>query len=160
MIDFSFLELGGKRSYYGYFRKNFCGGAIETADGIPIFFEKRQFWHAFFESTNRDGEKDSFSLSRAERMNWILGTLQDSGAMCYQGWDRKRKKADPTRQVRTSGGDFVVVLKFFKGRGGELRGIFVTCYVADNSMGKIRGAPLWDKELCVRLLGVKGDEGG
>jgi hypothetical protein len=34
-------------------------------------------------------------------------------------------------------------------KAGELKGNFITCYEADNSIAKIRTSPVWDKEKCL-----------
>jgi uncharacterized membrane protein YhdT len=36
---------------------------------------------------------------------------------------------------------------------GSLKANFVTCYQADNSIGKIRSSPAWFRAACLRLLG-------
>ncbi len=49
--------------------------------------------------------------------------------------------------------DFVVVVAMGLTAHGALKANFVTCYQADNSIGKIKGAPAWSREACLRLLG-------
>ena len=36
--------------------------------------------------------------------------------------------------------------------GDALKGKFITCYQADNSIDKICRSPLWDRELCLKIL--------
>ncbi len=58
----------------------------------------------------------------------------------------------PERRVSVAYEDFVVVVELSLGRNKVLRGKFITCYQADNSISKIRQSPLWDRELCLRVL--------
>jgi hypothetical protein len=146
------LQLPDEAAYRQHFVSAYCRGAIETHDGIRVFFRQHQFDHAFYESTNRDGAKDAFSWVRAERMNWIDATLTDQAAIRYQGWVAKTRTYDPARRVDLLYEDFVVVLALGLNRGGALRANFVTCYQANNSMGKIRTSPLWTREDCLNAL--------
>jgi hypothetical protein len=49
--------------------------------------------------------------------------------------------------------DFVVVVAMGLKLDGSLKANFVTCYQADNSIGKIRRSPVWSRVDCVRQLG-------
>lgn len=49
--------------------------------------------------------------------------------------------------------DFVVVVAMGLKLDGSLKANFVTCYQADNSIGKIRKSPVWSRVECVRELG-------
>lgn len=146
------LRLPDEAAYRQHFVDTYCRGAIETHDGIRVFFRQRQFNHAFYESTNRDGIKDAFSRMRAERMNWINATLTDPAAIRYQGWVAKTRSYDPARRVDLLYEDFVVVLALGLNRDGTLRANFITCYQADNSASKIRTSPLWTRADCIQAL--------
>jgi len=149
------LQLSSEAHYKAYFEAKYCSGPIMTFDGIPVFFSKSKFGHAFFESTRRGGVKDLFSTARAERMNWIEYALQEVTATRHQGWNSQERKYDPTRQVTVVVGDFVVIIRMIMKRDGSLKAEFVTCYQADNSIGKIRMSPLWDLNRCRSELSKK-----
>ena len=146
------LHLPDEAAYRQHFVGTYCRGAIETHDGIRVFFRQNQFDHAFYESTNRNGIKDAFSWVRAERMNWIDATLTDRAAIRYQGWVAKTRSYDPARRVDLLYEDFVVVLALGLNRDRTLRANFITCYQADNSVAKIRTSPLWTRPDCIQAL--------
>lgn len=137
------LILSDDAAYRQHFEHNYCNGVIITHDGIRVYFSKQDFDHAFFESSGRRGEKDVFSIVRAQRMNWIAAALSDPAAVCYQGWDNKNKCHDVRRRVAVVVQDFVVVISLSTRRDGAIKAKFVTCYRADNSIGKIQQSPLW-----------------
>ncbi len=146
------ITLLDEAAYRRHFEQSYCRGAVATHDGIRVYFKKSTFDHAFYESSKRDGVKDTFSLVRAQRLDWISETLTNPGATRYQGYVRKTRSYDPTRCVGVVLEDFVVVLALSLRTDGQLKGEFVTCYQADNSIGKIRKSPLWDKALCLAEL--------
>lgn len=129
--------------YRVHFERVYCSEPIITFDGIYVMFSKTRFDHCFFESSRRDGSKDRFSLVRAERIDWIKATLQHPEAELYQGWDKAKRRHDPTHRVSVVYGDYVVVIRVRKKMGGKLTAEFRTAYVADNSIGKIRSSPKW-----------------
>lgn len=149
-----FLILAGEVEYRTHFQDTYVRGAVQTRDGIRVHFNIGDFSHAFYESTNRDGLKDQFSQPRAERMNWISHTLTDPNADWYLGWVSHSRSYDATRSATVACGDFVVVLKFRAKKSGVIVANFVTCYHADNSIGKIRTSPAWDLVACRTALGV------
>jgi hypothetical protein len=100
----------------------------------------------------RDGNKDVFSAVRAERIDWIGATLAHRDASLYQGWNKENRTADAGRRVAVVFEDFVVVVQMGLKQSGELKANFVTCYQADNSIGKIRSSPVWAREECVEQL--------
>lgn len=151
----AFLRLPTEAEYRTHFEAKYCSGPILTFEGIPVFFSKNKFDHAFFESTRRDGAKDQFSTVRAERMDWIEYALQEATATRYQGWHSQRGRYDPTRQVTVVVNDFVVIIRMKMKRDGSLKAEFVTCYQADNSIGKIHRSPLWDLNRCRSELSKK-----
>jgi hypothetical protein len=139
--------------YRHHFERTYCRGSIHTYDGIRVFFAPAKFGHVFYESSARDGRKDVFSPVRAERIDWIQATLEHPEADLYQGWNKGACSYDASRRVAVVFEDFVVVVAMGLTREGALRANFVTCYQADNSIGKIRTSPEWTKVECLRLLG-------
>jgi hypothetical protein len=139
--------------YRHHFERIYCRGSIQTFDGIRVFFAASKFGHVFYESSKRDGRKDAFSPVRAERIDWIQATLEHPEATLYQGWNKNARGHDGTRRVAVIFEDFVVVVAMGLTRDGELRANFVTCYQADNSIGKIKASPEWARVDCLRLLG-------
>lgn len=119
---------------------------VKSFDGIPVFFDENRFSHAFFESSNRDGRKDQFSSTRSMRIDWIKETLENPNALTLKGWDKAKKKYTTGTRVNIVFGDFVVIISIRITRKGTLKGKFITCYVADNSIGKILKSPRWTKE--------------
>lgn len=150
------LHLQSEAEYRAYFVENYVRAHVATYHGVRVHFSADQFDHAFYEATNRDGVKDQFSWVRAQRMKWIALTLNDPGAIWYQGWIKRLERYDPTRSVAVAYGDFVVILKFRATRSGVLKSNFVTCYDADNSIHKIRRSPAWDIRECRIALGIEG----
>lgn len=57
-----------------------------------------------------------------------------------------------TRRVAVVYEDFVVVVAMGLKQDGSLKANLVTCYQADNSIGKIRSSPAWSKAECLALL--------
>ena len=91
-----------------------------------MFFSANKFGHMFYESTARDG---------------------------HLSWDKALRGYDSTRRVAVVYEDFVVVVAIGLKLDGSLKANFVTCYQADNSIGKIRRSPVWSRVDCVRQLG-------
>jgi hypothetical protein len=137
------LNLADEAAFRAHFEVTCCRASIFTHDGIRVFFRKEDFEHAFFESSGRRGEKDVFSITRAERMDWIAEALSDPAAICYQGWNKQRRCYDPTRRVTVVFNDFVIVIALRLKRDGAIKASFVTCYQADNSIAKIQRSPQW-----------------
>lgn len=138
--------------YRAHYERVYCRGRVFTFDGVRVHFSPSRFKHAFFESPRRDGAKDRFSPARAERIDWIKATLESPDAELFQGWDKSRRRHDGTYRVAVVYGDFVVVLAMSLTQDGALKGNFVTCYVADNSIERIRNAPRWTRDVCLDLL--------
>ncbi len=128
--------------YRDHYEREYCRAVIHTCDGLRVFFPKRQFDHAFFESANRRArDKSVFSRTRAERINWIRAALEDEAAQQFVGWDRDRKQHDPCRRVTVAYSNYVVVLRVH--RPGA-RATFVTAYQAEASViQKICSGPRW-----------------
>ncbi len=138
--------------YRRYYEERFCRQPIVTFDAIPVYFSKEKFSHAFYESSDRRGSKDVFSLERAKRMDWIKATLQSSESLLFQGWDAKKKRYFANRRVSIVYENFVVIIQISLKKNGSLKANFITCYQANNSIGKIKASPIWEKEKCLEEL--------
>ncbi len=141
--------------YRSHYERVYCRGNIQTFDGIRVYFSASKFGHMFYESTARDGRKDAFSPVRAQRIDWIKATLEHPTAALFEGWNKTARQYDATRRVAVVYEDFVVVVAMGLKQNGTLKANFVTCYQADNSIGKIRQSPAWSRAACLRLLGGK-----
>lgn len=139
--------------YRTHYERVYCRGNILTVDGIRVHFAPGKFGHMFYESTARDGSKDAFSQVRAQCIDWIRATLEHPNAALFEGWDKTSRQYDAARRVAVVYEDFVVVVAMSLKPDGSLKANFVTCYQADNSIGKIRMSPAWSREACIRLLG-------
>ncbi len=131
--------------YRKHYEAKYCAkkSGIKTFDGIPVYFKKDRFNHAFHESSKRDETKDIFSRQRAERIDWIAHALRDTLAELYIGWDNRLKRHDKRRRVCVVQGNYVVVIRFNHPR---TKAFFVTAFVTDTSatMQKIRRSPKWN----------------
>lgn len=139
--------------YQAHYEQLYCRGNILTYDGIRVYFSPGKFGHVFYESTARNGIKDAFSPVRAQRIDWIKATLEHPAAELFDGWDKTARQYDSTHRVAVVYESFVVVVAMSLKRGGGLKANFVTCYQADNSIGKIRTSPEWSQATCLKLLG-------
>lgn len=135
------LKLADEAAYRTRFEEIYCVGAITTFDGIAVRFQKRDFDHCFFESSQRNRSKDTFSPLRAERLEWIAVALQDAAADRFMGWDRDSKTYDKTRRVTVVCGNYVVVIAL----RGATTARFITAYVADtpSTLAKLKTSPRW-----------------
>ena len=138
--------------YLNHFERVYCRGIVTSFDGIRVFFPAAKFGHCFYESSSRDGRKDLFSPVRAERIDWIKATLEHPGASLFEGWNKDERCVEPTRRVAVVFEDFVVIVQMGLKLDGKLKANFVTCYQADNSIGKIRTSPVWSREACLLAL--------
>ena len=146
------VQYASPDEYRAHYERVYCRGSITTSDGIRVFFSPNSFGHMFYESTARNGIKDAFSPVRAERIDWIKATLEHQQASLFQGWDKKTRSYDAMRRVAVVYEDFVVVIAMKLSPDGSLRANFVTCYQADNSIGKIRTSPAWSRAACLAAL--------
>ncbi len=128
--------------YRGTYHSTYCVKPIVTHDGIHVRFRRNRFAHIVQESSNRDGEKDTFSSQRAERLSWIKIALQDPELKFKAGWDNKKKQYDHKSRVTIMIDNFVVVIRLKSATEAE----FVTCYVADSerTKEKLKSAPEWE----------------
>lgn len=120
--------LDSREDYRRHYEQTYCSSPVTTFDDIRVFFFPEAFDHAFFGGPG----KQHFSLSRAQRIDWIGEVLRDSDAAIFVGWDNKRKRHDRSRRVAVVEGDYVVVIRF-RSRGAS----FVTAFVADPHVGPI-----------------------
>lgn len=139
--------------YRDHYERLYCRGVVQTFDGIRVYFAASKFGHTFYESSARDGNKNVFSPVRAQRIDWIKATLEHPQAELFEGWDKQSRSHDVTRRVAVIFEDFVVVVAMGLKRDGALKANFVTCYQADNSIGKIKASPVWSRADCLRQLG-------
>ena len=147
------LQLETVGDYKNHYEQHYCRGNIVTADGIRIYFTPQKFGHAFYENTLRKkGPKDEFSKIRAECMDWIKSTLEHPEAELYMGWNKEDRCHEENRRVSVVYENFIVVIELSLNQRDELKGNFVTCYVADKSITQIRNSPEWNKEQCLAKL--------
>lgn len=141
------LVLPGQSDYQAHYRATFIGQSHFTHDHIRVKFHPETFSHAFFESTDRrNPSKDQFSVTRAERMPWILHALGDSQAQMLAGWLSAERCYSHDRRVTLLSGRYAVVLRLEKTPNTAS---FVTAYPLDPpSQGKISESPLWDRAQC------------
>jgi hypothetical protein len=134
LVNYSLEE-----EYRRHFERVYCSGPVVTFDDIPVRFRKKDFDHAFFES--RQAKDDTFSIIRAERIDWIKAALKDTHSERYVGWDNKQKRYDRKRRVALVMGSYVVVIALTAAGSG----IFITAYVADSekTLKLIRQGPRW-----------------
>jgi hypothetical protein len=135
-----------EQEYREHFERVYCRGPIMTFDGISVFFRKSDFDHCMFESSKRGGTKDRFSKGRSERIDWIRESLSNPAADLYQGWDSKRKRCDPNYRVAVAYEEFVVIIWIRRKAKGGTSANFVTAFLADKSIGKVRSMPRWVKK--------------
>lgn len=153
MASHPLLILKDIAEYHEHYKNNYCRDVITTFDGIRVYFSDQTFGHAFYRnSNNKNGPKDAFCRIRAERMDWIKITLASEDAVLFQGWNKHTKQHDQHRRVSVLLDDFIVVIEISMNKKGVLKGKFITCYVADVSIEKVRQSPLWDRESCIENL--------
>ena len=126
-------------------RQEYCRQEVFTHDGIRVKFYDSNFDHAFYESSdrrqsaNKAKHKDILSPVRLSRMLWIKDTLADPNADMYDGYESKTRKYNPNKRISVVKGNYVVVIELQKGGHAT----FITAYVADNSIDKIKLSPKW-----------------
>jgi hypothetical protein len=128
-------------------REEYCDAEIFTFDGIRVKFYMDNFEHAFYESSKRNyikkeasyGYKDCLSAIRVEKMLWIKDTLMDPDADLFVGYDKETGTYTKSRRVAVVKNNYVVIIRL--NNNGTAK--FITAYVADNSIEKIRKSPMW-----------------
>ena len=134
------VKYTSKTEYKLHYEQIYCKSTINTHDGIAVRFRKNNFNHIFFESSKRNGIKDIFSNKRAERIDWILATLQDSTVPMYIGWNKKKKRYDKKRRVVISQENYIVVIHLTN----TYKANHITAFVADlHTISKIKTSPVW-----------------
>jgi len=140
------LKLASEREYREHFFREYCSGALPTFDGVMVRFRRRDFDHAFFESSSPKSKDDTFSDhsgGRAERMDWVKAALSDPSADLRVGYDNRRRQKDKSRRVAIVKGNFVVIIRLTDTMKAE----FVTCFVANTwTLQKIRKSSKWPRE--------------
>lgn len=138
-----FLEGLSEQQYREHFVATYCQDALLTFDGISVRFRKRDFAHAFFESSSPTRKDDIFSPQRAKRMDWVKIALSDPSADIRVGYDNFRRRPATDRRVAIMKGNFVVIIRLTDRDKAE----FVTCYVADSrSLNLIRKSAKWPRK--------------
>lgn len=74
-------------------------------------------------------------------MLWIKDVLADPDAEMFDGYESKTRKYNPNKRISVVKGNYVVVIEMQKSGHAT----FITAYVADNSIEKIRQSPKWRK---------------
>ena len=131
--------------YLEHFKGKYCSYPIKTFDEIEVKFYEDMFEHAFYESSNKRGNKDTFSLKRAQRIDWIEDVLTDDNAELYIGYDSRTKSYDNSRRVAIiTEDDYVVIIRLIRDKQAK----FVTAYLADSgrTATEIRKSPEWAKK--------------
>lgn len=147
------LKLGSIKEYKQHYERHYQREKIFTYDGIRVYFKPQTFGHAFYKnSKNTAGPKDEFSPERAERMDWVKAALESPDAEIFMGWNKATKAYDEHRRVSVVFENFVVVIELGLNRQEILKGNFVTCYVANNSIDAIKSSPKWKLEKCLERL--------
>ena len=119
----------------------YCVKPIKTFDDIAVKFYSDMFDHAFYESINhKKKDKSALSYARLEKMGWIKDVLQDPTAQLVQGYDKKTKNYQVNSRVAIVKENYVVVIWMKNSKEAK----FVTAYVADNSIEKIKQSPKWE----------------
>ena len=139
--------------YRDHYIRTYCRQKIVTHDKIPVYFKPQRFQHAFYEGVG----KCEFSFPRAQRINWVKSTLENSQAALYEGWHKD--KYVPDRRVSYIYEDFVVIVSLSLDGRQSLKGNFITCYVANRSIKKIIQSPVWSVNKCIDYLIKKGKIG-
>ena len=111
------------------------------------FFAVR-FDHAFYESSTRNykdrpkegGYKDCISTKRLDSILWLKYVLSDPISELYVGFDKGKKSYDNSSRVAVVKGDYAVIIRLINNKNAR----FITAYVADNSIEKIKKSPKWE----------------
>lgn len=139
----NFVRLLAPIDYKKYYVRKYCKKELQTFDGIKVKFYEDQFEHAFYESSVKiKRSKDTFSMARALRIDWIEYVLKNPEAELHLGWDRDKKRINKDRRVAIiSPENYVVIIRINANNTAK----FITAYLADNSAEEIRNMPLWNE---------------
>lgn len=145
-----------EQKYREHYEHEYCFlGPIATFDGIPVYFGKGRFNHAFYRPSRRNGPKDTFCPERAERLPWIKATLENQDAELFQGWITKTRSVDPARRVAVAYSDYVVVIELSLNKKDILKANFVTAFLMEDGANKVRQNPKWEMSVAVDILKAK-----
>lgn len=137
-----YLILPTDADYKLYWESVVCASPVTTVHGVKVFFQRNRFEHAFFESPMRNGIKGTVcSTERVQRMSWIRAALTDPASDWRTGWNKSLGQADRSRAVCITDEDFVIVIGMHA--TDPARANFMSCYRADQSIGRIRCMPCW-----------------
>ncbi|WP_031405290.1 hypothetical protein [Geobacillus vulcani] len=139
-----FLNLRTQQEYFDYYVNNYCSNPIYTHDGLPVYFDRDRFSHAFFKSVDRrSADKSQFDIERAKRMNWIKKVLQDPSLQIYAGYDNKKKKTDHSRRVSIVVPERYAVIVRFNRKFDKC--FFVTAFIVDtdDNLNKLIQEEIW-----------------
>lgn len=141
------LKCDSSIDYRQHFENIYCRKPITTFDGIQVRFRKRDFNHCFFETV--ETRDDTFSVERAERLDWIKVALEDPSSDLRLGWDKRRKKYDKRRRVAIVMINYVVVIAI---KQDNISADFITAFLANteplkgqnfSTLEKIKMGPKW-----------------
>lgn len=65
---------------------------------------------------------------------------------------KKEERYDERRRVNVVYEDFVVIVELTSNGKSILKGDFVTCYIADKSIDKIKRFPRWEKNKFLKYM--------
>lgn len=126
-------------------REEYCRKVINTFDGIRVKFYDSNFDHAFYETTQdkrnarKKDKKNQLSSVRLSRILWIKDVLQDPDADLYVGYESKSKTYNQNKRVAVVKNNYTVIIELQKNGTAT----FVTAYVANESIDKIKQSPKW-----------------
>ena len=123
----------------------YCRRVVTTFDGIHVHFYSNNFDHAFYESSdrrqsaNKTKKKNILSMKRLSRFFWIKDVLRDPDAELHVGYDKSSKALTRSKRVAIVKDNYVVVIQLYS----EKEARFITAFVADESIDKIKNTPRW-----------------
>jgi len=78
-------------------------------------------------------------------------------ALLFFGWNKDKKVYEKSRRVSVVFEEFVVVIELSFNNNNQLKGNFITCYLANTkSINAIKTSPLWDRGQCIEYLKKNG----
>ena len=78
--------------------------------------------------------------TQLDRIHWIKDVLSDPSDELYVGFDKVKKSYDNSSRVAVVKGDYAVIIRLINNKNAR----FITAYVADNSIEKIKKSPKWE----------------
>ena len=135
------LSLPDEATFRAHFEVEFVKGpAVITYDGIRIRFYANQFDHAFYTSSTPKSRKDTFSLERAQRMNWIRAAATDPNMEVYR---RVMTGGRVRRIILEPNEPYVVICEILSTDPSQA--VFITAYPvkSKSALAKMRSNPRW-----------------